>query len=177
MPVSDQLLISRLLLQMQTNTMDLTDLTVDNIMSNIPPIRDYMMSNPYTVQYENTASAAEKTMHAHKIRHLPVVDGKRIIGLVSEKDILLARHTYRQRKFDGEVLLKEISFSTSCMVGEDELLDKVTQKMANQKLEAVVVTSHGTPVGIFTVTDACRLLADLFKSHGQPKGLWAMLFG
>jgi acetoin utilization protein AcuB len=124
-------------------------------------IREYMTEHPYTIDCEETASAAEKVMLSHRIRHLPVVDGKRILGIVSDREISIARNAYRGRSFDGEILVKDVCQCNDCTVDESQHLSSVAKMMSKQRLEAVVVTKEGLPVGIFTTTDACRLLSEL----------------
>src|SRR6185295_9397962 len=52
-----------------------------------PPVSRHMTTTPQTVPSGASVAAAAKTMRAHQIRHLPVVDDGRIVGLVSERDI------------------------------------------------------------------------------------------
>lgn len=146
-------------------------------MKSSPPIKNYMIDHPYTIDYLASASSAEKIMNAHRIRHLPVVDGKTALGMISDRDVALARQRLKDKKFDGAVSVKEIGFEEDCIVDENEPLDVVARKLSRQKLDAVIVVRDKMVVGIFTAVDATRLLADLFHTHGETKGLWATLFG
>jgi CBS domain-containing protein len=141
-----------------------------------PPIRDVMTRNPITVDILDTASAAEKIMTSKGIHHLPVVDGNKVYGLISDRDIIVARRVYRNRPFDGKVLVKELCLEEPCTAREDEPLDKVARRMSQKKLDAVIVVRDETPVGIFTTTDACRFISQIFKAEAKS-GFWAKLLG
>ncbi len=141
-----------------------------------PPIRDVMTRNPITVDILDTASAAEKVMASKGIHHLPVVDGRKVYGLISDRDIAVARNAYKNRAFDGKVLVKDLCFTEPCTAKEDEPLDKVARRMSQKKLDAVVVVRDKTPVGIFTTTDACRFISQIFKEEDKS-GFWAKLLG
>lgn len=145
-------------------------------MSDIPQISDYMISHLFTIQYDDTASAAEKVMGSHHVRHLPVLDGKKVMGIISDRDILLARTAHKDRKFDGNVLVKDICLFEDCTVSQEDSLERVALLMSKKKLDAVVVVDGNKPIGIFTATDACRILAKFCKSSGaEKKGFWRRL--
>lgn len=51
------------------------------------PLRDAMSTRPYTLHPNDSASEALQRMRANGVRHLPVVDGPRIVGMVSIRDL------------------------------------------------------------------------------------------
>ncbi|MEW8960099.1 MAG: CBS domain-containing protein, partial [Moorella sp. (in: firmicutes)] len=51
-------------------------------------VRDHMSPNPITVTKETSVLDALEIMKKHKIRRLPVVHNGRLVGLVTERDIL-----------------------------------------------------------------------------------------
>ncbi len=53
----------------------------------VPPVSKYMTTSPVTVPSLSPISAAAKLMRAERIRHLPVVDDEKIVGLLSDRDI------------------------------------------------------------------------------------------
>jgi CBS domain-containing protein len=139
-----------------------------------PPIRDVMTRNPITVDILDTASAAEKMMASKGIHHLPVVDGSKVFGLISDRDIVVARHAYRNRPFDGKVLVKDLCLAEPATAKEDEPLDKVARRMSQRKIDAVIIVRDKVPIGIFTTTDACRFISQIFKAE-EKSGFWAKL--
>jgi CBS domain-containing protein len=121
-----------------------------------PPIKDFMTKNPRTIDLFESASAAEKVMSAKGIHHLPVVDGKKAYGLISDRDITVARRAYQRGGFDGKVLVRDICLDEPLSVGEDTPITKVAQLMTKKKQDAVLIVRKEALVGIFTTTDANR---------------------
>lgn len=136
-----------------------------------------MMAHPYTVRVEESTLAAEQVMNAHRIRHLAVVNNKKVVGLISDRDVAIAKNVYHEKASRGEVNVRDVCLLDPYLVQENEPINVVARTMAKKKIEAAVVVREGVPVGIFTVTDACRFLADLLDSKHETEGLWTKLFG
>jgi CBS domain-containing protein len=141
-----------------------------------PAIRDVMTRKPVTADIFDTVSAAEKIMSAKGIHHLPIVDGRKIVGLLSDRDIAIARKAYRSRVFEGKVLIKDILVEAPVTALEEEPLDKVARRMTAKKVDAVIVVRDETPVGIFTTTDACRFISQIFREQSKSS-FWTKLLG
>ena len=130
-------------------------------MSKTPAIGKYAVANPFTISCEDSLADAERCMRAHHIRHLPVLDGKRIYGVISDRDISLAKAVHSGRAPAREILIKDICIYDPYVVDEDEPLDVVLRTMAKKRLGSVLISKDQTVTGIFTTIDACRLLANI----------------
>jgi CBS domain-containing protein len=101
-------------------------------------------------------------MYSDNIRHLPVVDDDgKLVGMLSTRDIAT------MRGLDPEHATVESAMSTvpfSC--GDHMPLFTVIELMEARRFGSVVVTRDAKPVGIFTTTDALRVLRGLLL--GQP---------
>jgi acetoin utilization protein AcuB len=126
-------------------------------------IGKFIQQRPYTVSCEEPISVAEKLMRMHNIRHLPVMDGKRIFGIVSDRDLRLAKAAHGARITARQMLLKDICIFDPYVVDENEPLDAVLTTMFRKRLGSAIITSKKEIAGIFTTTDACRLLAELAR--------------
>ncbi len=119
----------------------------------------HMTENPHVIDMENSLPLARKMMEENKIRHLPVVDGKNIVGLLSERDL---------SKLEGFPMLNmnlvsvpDAMSTLPYIVHPDTPLVEVLKNMQAQRLGSAVVTdANGKVVGIFTATDAVALLID-----------------
>ena len=58
-------------------------------MKSVPTIDKYMTAVPHTIGAEQTLAKAEKMMNDYKIRHLPVLKGGQLVGILSEGDVRL----------------------------------------------------------------------------------------
>ena len=54
-------------------------------------VRDLMTREVVTCESETTMLEAEKLMHKHRIRHIPVMDGAKLVGMLSIRDVLVWR--------------------------------------------------------------------------------------
>ena len=54
------------------------------------PVRDWMHRDPVVVRADAPIAVATDLLRTRKIRHLPVVEGTRLVGIVTEHDVLKA---------------------------------------------------------------------------------------
>jgi CBS domain-containing protein len=54
-------------------------------------VRDLMTSDVVTCTQDTTMVEAEKLMHKHRVRHVPVMDGAKLVGMLSIRDIMVWR--------------------------------------------------------------------------------------
>lgn len=122
-------------------------------------VEQYMTRSPHTIGREQTLATAHRLMRQADIRHLPVLEGGNLVGLVSARDLDFIETL---RDVDPEsVSIGEAMSETVYCVAPTEPLGKVAQVMAEQKLGSVVVREHGRITGMFTTVDAARALAAL----------------
>ena len=73
------------------------DMTCRVIAAGVDPdtavVRDIMTANPDTLSPDDTASDAIGMMRERNYRHLPVVDGERVVGMVSVRDLYFVYNT------------------------------------------------------------------------------------
>lgn len=55
------------------------------------PVKEWMTQDPVTVGADTDTEEAAVLMATHGFRHLPVMDGDKVIGVVSLRDVLSAR--------------------------------------------------------------------------------------
>ena len=126
-----------------------------------PPrtIKEYMTRNPVTIIETASIQEAFQTMEENGLRHLPVVDHQRLVGVISDRDIAMSLAAA-----PGKFLnVRQAMTSNPYSVSSDSEIKDALKIMAANKLGCVVVKDNGeNVVGIFTVTDAVRLLSDVF---------------
>jgi acetoin utilization protein AcuB len=129
----------------------------------MPLVRDFMTPSPFTVGAEQTIAFAHTLLYEHRVRHLPVLRGGQLVGLLSERDLALIASL---RDVDPHKLQVEEAMSLSVYkVTPEAPLDQVAAEMATRKYGSAVVLEHGVIVGIFTTVDACTALAAMLKGR------------
>jgi CBS domain-containing protein len=74
---------------------DLSRATADGLSPRVTPASVYMTPDPLTIDPDEVASKAASIMAQHGIRHLPVVEKARVIGVLSARDLLLSNELCR----------------------------------------------------------------------------------
>ena len=129
----------------------------------IPTIQKYMTTAPQTIGQEQPMTVAHRMMREHHIRHLPVLHGARIVGILSDRDLNLIETL---RDVDPKVVTVEDAMTAQPYAVEpDTALDEVVSTMAEKKYGCAVVVQHNHVVGIFTTVDACRAFAELLHTR------------
>ena len=122
------------------------------------PVSKYMTPCPHTIGVQQTLAVAAKRMRDFEIRHLPVLDAGHLVGVLSERDILLVEGL--QGVDPGKDHVNEAMTQKAYVTGPDAPLGQVAAEMAKHKYGAAVIVDGDRVVGVFTTVDACRALAD-----------------
>jgi acetoin utilization protein AcuB len=133
----------------------MTELTVDRCMTRAP----------HTIGHDQSLTAAHRTMRAHGIRHLPVLDGGKLVGIVTQRDL----HFIETLKDvdPAEVEVSEAMSQDTFTVGPRSSVRKVAAEMAEHKYGSAVVLDGNQVVGVFTTIDALRALSGLLDQAGS----------
>jgi len=122
-------------------------------------IADCMTKTPHLIGAEQSMKTAHELMREHQIRHLPVLHGGKLSGLLSIRDLYLVETL---PDVDPERVRVEDAMSQDVYaVGPKATLKEVVKEMAERKLGSAVVVEGTKVVGVFTTTDALETLADL----------------
>lgn len=128
-----------------------------------PVIQKFMTYQPVVVDAEVTAAQALKMMKAQGIRHLPVMEGSAVKGVLSERDL---RTALGFQGVDPEKLKVSDICSEHPYVTEPERpLGDVALEMASHHYGCAIVMQHQKVVGIFTTVDACRALHEVLHTR------------
>jgi acetoin utilization protein AcuB len=122
-------------------------------------IDQYMTPSPLCIGVDQTLAHAHEIMRAHDIRHLPVLDGGHLVGVLSLRDLHLVE-TLKGVDTKG-IRVEDAMTPDPYSVGPKTSLLSVAARMAERKYGAAVVIQRGRVVGVFTTVDGMRALADL----------------
>ena len=129
----------------------------------IPEVRKYMSTSPNTIGADQTMAHAHEVMRKQKIRHLPVLTGSRLVGLLADGDLHLVETL---RDVDPEkVRVEEAMTDIVYSVAPTTPIDEVVKEMARHKYGSAVVVDNGHVVGMFTTVDACQAFAEMLHTR------------
>ena len=130
--------------------------TVDNEVRLQRAIRHFMTPTPHSIGRDQTLALAHERMRSFGVRHLPVLEGGKLAGLLSQRDLLLVEAL---GDVDPARVSVEDAMSTDVyVVAPGTPLEEVASEMADHKYGCAVVMEGGHVVGIFTTVDALRAL-------------------
>lgn len=128
----------------------------------IPPISKYMSGMPHTIGKGVSIVKALSMMSEMNIRHLPVLDGGRLVGILSDRDVKLASSFADAEKLNVE----DVMIPDPYRVRPDASLELVVGEMAERKYGcAIIEQENHRVVGIFTATDSLRVLAEILEKN------------
>lgn len=129
----------------------------------IPSIQKYMTTTPHSIGSEQTIAKASAMMSLHQIRHLPVLHGGQLLGILTDRDIKLIE-SFADVDVT-KVSVQEAMTEGPYTVSPETPLDEVVQTMAEKKYGSAVIVQNHKVVGIFTTVDACQALAELLNTR------------
>lgn len=134
-------------------------------MSSLGPnttIRDVMTGTPHTVGRNQKLAVAHDLMRKHGLRHLPVLEARELVGVISQRDLYFLEASSgidRRVEVVGEAMSGDVF-----QAKPDDKLTDVARVMAERRLGCAVVVEGPEVIGIFTATDALTLLARMTAS-------------
>ncbi len=120
-------------------------------------IAAFMTRSPRCIGKDQPLASAQALMRTARLRHLPVLEGGKLVGILSQRDVYFLE-TIAGVDPTTDSVEDAMSADTYQVAPSARLLD-VVQTMARKKLGSAVVVDGGKVVGVFTTTDAMTLLA------------------
>jgi len=139
-------------------------------LTRIPEIRHVMTPFPHWIEIEAPIQEAQQMMAVHEIRHLPVMEGGELVGVVADRDIRLILDPREGQPAGKGMTVRQVCSSDPYIVATHERLDTVLLHMARHPAGAALVVMEGRLAGIFTVTDVCRTFGHLLRHRFPPPG-------
>jgi len=132
-----------------------------------PTLRKFMTTNPQTIGREQSLAVAHRVMREHRVRHLPVLEGGKLVGLISQRDLHLIETL---RDVDPATTTVDEAMTMDVYVAAPNTpLDEAALVMAEHKYGSAIVVDRGEIVGVFTTIGALYALVHLLDP--RPRAL------
>lgn len=130
-------------------------------------VRDWMTADPLTVAPDADTREARLLLHRYGIRHLPVVDDGRVIGVVSDRDVRIDQSALDDLP-DRRVVerlrerrsVEAVMSSPPHVIEPDEPIAEAARRMLSRRISALPVVEDDLLVGVVTTTDCLLALLD-----------------
>ena len=126
-----------------------------------PMVRSAMTPAPQVIDAHSDTASALDLMKSLGVRHLPVTDRDRLVGILSERDLRGARALLDHAPGVLGPPVGDLCSRRLLVVSPDDPLDEAAALMADRKVGAVLVLEGTDLVGIMTSLDVCRSLGSL----------------
>lgn len=128
-----------------------------------PRVDQYMTTVLAMVDVETTLDEARRKMEEHGIHHLPVLQGGRLVGVITDRDTeyLHFFHHHGLKKVQVGAVMTEKPY----VVPTEKPLDEVVSEMIARRATAALVMDGERVIGIFTSHDALEALDDALHGH------------
>ncbi len=117
-----------------------------------------MTPHPTTAAPRDTLAKAKALMHAGGFRCLPVVEGEKLVGVITERDLRQHLGYLDATRVDGAMTSKPLTVPPSCSVQDAARL------LLQHKVGAMPVVENGGLVGIITTSDLLKALLDVIEA-------------
>ncbi|OQW46409.1 MAG: hypothetical protein A4S09_05415 [Proteobacteria bacterium SG_bin7] len=129
-------------------------------------IGESMTKHPYIANRKMTVKEAGLFMEGCRIRHLPVIENSKIVGIVSDRDLQKAG-SFRG---PGELLVEDVMTRQPYCVKKGANIAGVVRAMAHERIgSAIVLDEQDQIIGIFTTTDGMLLLSEILEKGPQSQ--------
>ena len=126
-------------------------------------VRDIMTREVSTLGRNDTLDLADDVMAQARIRHLPVLDEGRVVGVVSQRDLFrsalavaLGYGERAQKMLLQTLRVKEVMSEPAISVAPEATAEEAIRLMLEHKIGCLPVVEGHTLVGIVTETDVLR---------------------
>jgi CBS domain-containing protein len=122
-------------------------------------VRDLMSSNPHSVSSDASVVDAAQIMRDEDVGLVPVVDGDRLVGTITDRDITI--RVVVEQKDPQSVKVRDVASTDLVTVDPQQDLDQALRLMAQHQVRRLpVVEEGGRLVGIVAQADVARAADD-----------------
>jgi CBS domain-containing protein len=134
------------------------------------PVSKIMTSDVITLNHTNGLETAEKLFKENNIRHIPVVNGHTIIGMLSYTDLLRISFADAVEIDEQDVdtvvyemfTIEQVMAKNLISVSSGTTIKEVAELLSKKEFHALPVVDNDKLVGIVTTTDLINYLLDQF---------------
>lgn len=130
-------------------------------------VRDLMARDPATLGRNETLDLAESIMNLGRIRHMPVVDDGKIVGIVSQRDLfrsaLITALGFGRKTTSAlikTITIKEIMTKHVITISPEASLKEAARVMIDKKIGCLPVVEDQKLIGLLTETDILRYVVE-----------------
>ena len=133
-------------------------------------IRELMQREVVTLDASDTLDLANDIMRLGRIRHLPVTEGERVVGILSQRDLyraaissLLQLGRTAEQQFLAQVPVRAVMTPAPFTIAPDASVRSAARLMLVEKIGCLPVVEDGRLVGLISESDCLRYLEHVLE--------------
>ncbi len=127
------------------------------------PVEEFTTPDPISAQVDTNIYELSDLMKKHQVRHIPILRDKKVVGILSDRDIRMVSGLTSGQKM--LVQARDIMVTDPVTVNSRTSLDAVALEMSRKKIGSVIVNDENDDfLGIFTATDALNALIEIVRN-------------
>ena len=139
-------------------------------------VKNRMTKNPYTIGADASITDAVALLREKGLKRLPVVDGERVVGILTQSDIQKVSPTkatslsiFEINYLLSKLIVKDAMTKNAVTIESDSLLEEAAVIMREDRIGTLPVVEDGKLVGIITESDIFDAFIDLlgFRDSGS----------
>lgn len=128
-------------------------------------VKEWMTKDPMSVQAKDSLLHARVLMKKHRIRHLPVVAGETVVGVLSDRDLrdytpsnCTSLDVFEMHYLIAKLTVDDAMSPRPVTISPEDPVTRAAELMLKKRIGCLPVESGGRLVGILTESDLLRAL-------------------
>lgn len=113
-------------------------------------VKDVMTTDVATVTLKDNVYEIAVLMKKHDVGFVPVVEGKKLIGVVTDRDLVLRGYA---EKREGSASVEQVISKDVTTISSDTAVEEAAKIMAQQQIRRLPVVENGNLVGVLAIGD------------------------
>ena len=123
-------------------------------------VKDIMTTDCVTVTLQDNIYEIALKMKQHDIGFIPVVEGKKLVGVVTDRDLVIRGYA---EKNSGSTAVKQVMSSQVTTIDAGTTIDEAAKMMAREQIRRLPVVENGNLIGVVAIGDLA--VRDIFENE------------
>lgn len=144
-------------------------------------VETWMRRRPVTISPQETVRTAWRTIREHRIRHLPVVERGRLVGIVTDRDLrqalpsrALSLEVHEAPHLAEKVRIWEVMARVVVTINPEAPIEEAARLLLKYRIGGLPVVKGEALVGIITKSDLMRAILRRQKGGVSRKRGWTI---
>jgi len=143
--------------------------TVKNISGDIMKIKDIMTRDLVIGNIDSTISEISKIMQQADIGFVPIADGNKIVGIITDRDIVI-RALANNAESNTEV--EKYMTTNIISIEQDKTIEDAINLMGKEQIKRLIITNNNKVVGILSLSDIINMDVNSNLVLENQKKIW-----